>query len=186
MSRAYLRYAPVDDQRPDPLAPTVISRAAMARIDEIMEWLKPRIPTLTREEVLFALEACIRSGAADGFRAGVGLKENFGWPVNTDLVLLLRDCCDALAYALRVETRMWAVRAGVRFPASENERIEWSDERGKGIAGVVISVDPSYAAAIVQPMTNDTKAGQPRRVYAERVFANVTRGEYAFSASGKA
>jgi hypothetical protein len=186
MTRAFLRYAPSDDRRPEPLNAPVVARAVQARIDEVRAWIKPRLPAVEDEEIVFALETAIKHGGADGFRAGLLLRDMFKWPVDMDLCLLLRDSCNALAFALRVETRAWVVRSGLRFPAACNDKIEWADDTGKAFAGAVISIDLSYAAAIVQPMDTSYRAGKPRRVFAEQVYANVTRGEYAAMSAGSA
>lgn len=185
MARAYLRYAPEDDTRPEPLDPKVIARAIQARFDEIKVWLAPRLPTISDEEVLFALATSVRLGAADGFRVGVFLRDMFKWPVDMDLCCYLRDTCNALAFALKVETREWVVRTGLRFPASGDDAIEWIDNLSdKKMTGKLVSLDPSFAAAIVQPADGLLRAGKPRRVFAEQVTANVTKGERAISKIG--
>jgi hypothetical protein len=186
MAQAFLRYAPDDDQRPEPLAPGVVDRAARARLDEIILWLKPRMPTLTEEEVIFAIAAAIKHGGADGFRGSVILKDMFKWPVDMELCQFIRDSCSALAFALRIETRAWAVRTGLRFPGHDNHKIEWIEDSGKQRAGVIVSCDRDYAAAIVQPFDGMIRAGPPKRVFAEQVIANTTKGEYAVASFGPA
>jgi len=177
--QAYLRDVPEGDARPDPLSLAVVARATTARLDEIKAWLTPRLPTLDEDQIKFALATAIKAGGADGFRASVHLREQFKWPVDMDLCCYVRDTCNALAFALRVETRIWAVRAGLRFPAKSNDAIEWIEESGRRLAGKVVSVDDSYAAAIVQAADGLIKAGPPRRVFAESVVANTTTGDYA-------
>jgi hypothetical protein len=186
MAQAYLRYAPEDDARPEPLAQAVVDRASKARLDEIKVWLKPRMPALTDEEVLFAISAAIKHGGADGFRGSVILKDMFKWPVDMELCQFVRDSCSALAFALRVETRAWVVRVGIRFPGRDNEKIEWIEDSGKQRAGTIISIDPDYGAAIVQPFDGMIRAGPPKRVFAEQVCANTTKGEYAVASYGPA
>lgn len=184
MARAYLRYAPDDDQRPDPLAPSVLDRAAEAWLDETMLWLKTRIPGMAREQVKFALVAALRRGGSDGFRTATCLKGDFAWPVDMELCRLLADCCNAVPFSLRVVTREWAVRTGLRFPARPLDKIEWT-HRGPKLAiersGEVVSVDHSYAAALVTPLQGLTKITPPVRVFAEDVYANVTQGHHALA-----
>lgn len=180
LAPAFLRYAPEDDQRPDPLSDAVLDRACNARLDEIKAWLKPRMPALSDLEIIFALKAAIKAAGPDGFRATNTLFKIFNWPADMDLCCLVRDTCNALAFALRVETRVWAVRVGLRFPGRSEHKIEWMEETGVRLAGKVISVDDTFAAAICQPLLDGTvRAGPPRRVFAEYVVANTTLGEYA-------
>lgn len=179
MAQAVLRPPPEGDARPDPLSETVLTRAIALKIDDAMSWLRPRIPTLTEEEATFAIAASLRRGGADAFRAGVSLKNEFSWPVDTAMVLVLRDMVEALAFALRLETVAWVLRTGVRFPAQDRQQIEWIDGSGKQRAGTVVAIDKTYAAGVVQPFEGLVKAGEPRRVLAEQVFANITTGERA-------
>jgi hypothetical protein len=176
--QAFLCYAPSDDLRPDPFADRVLTRATQARLDEIKVWMKPRLPTISDEEVRFALAQALRAGGADGFRATCLLKELFLWPADMTLCGYVRDTCNALAFALRVETRIWSVRAGVRFPGKSEDRIEWMDDQGRTLAGKVISVDPGLAIGIVQAMDGVIRMGPPRRVFAETVTANITQARY--------
>lgn len=188
MARAYLRYAPEGDERPEPLSKPVVERAIEARLDEIKAWLKPRLPTLADADVRFALTSSLKGSGSDAFRAGVLLKEMFRWPVDFDLTLLLRDTIGALALALKVETRIWAVRTGLRFPGKDGDSVEWEDETGKPQHGAIVAVDRDYAAALVRPPDGLTRVHQPMRVFAEHVTANVTQGEYPkvipFAANG--
>lgn len=186
MARAFLRYPPEGDTRPDPLAAPVLERAAFAKFGAIKEWLQPRQPTLTDEDISSTLISAIRQGGADGFRASVHLKDNAGWPVDMDLCCLVRDSCNALALALKDETRAWVLRTGLRFPAKSEDTIEWESEFGKQFAGKVIAVDSGLACALVQPFDGLIRAGQPRRVHAESVVANTTTGEYAIPRIGPA
>lgn len=179
LAQAFLRYAPADDQRPDPLCDAVLDRATNARLDEIKAWLKPRFPALSDLEIKFALKAAIKAAGPDGFRATASLFHVFNWPADMELCQFVRDTCNALAFSLKVETRVWAVRVGLRFPGRSEHAIEWIDDSGKQSAGKVISVDDTFAAAIVQPMDGVIRAGPPRRVFAEHVIANTTLGEYA-------
>lgn len=183
MAHAFLRAAPAADPRPEPLAEAVLKRATNARLDEIRAWLKPRLPTLSDEEIGFALMAAMKLGGADGFRTSVKLHETFGWPVDMELCQFVRDTCNALAFALRVETRLWSVRVGLRFPARAEERIEWCDDQERGWAGKVISVDDGLALGIVQRFDGAIRMGAPVRVFAEAVTANLTKGEYAPAAT---
>lgn len=176
---AFLRYAPADDQRPEPLCPAVLARATTARLDEIRAWIKPRLPGSIDEQITFALSCAMKAGGADGFRAAMHLYIDFKWPVDMELCQFVRDTCNALAFALRAETRVWSVRVGLRFPGRSEHRIEWIDDTGNQIAGKVISVDDTFAAAIVQAYDGTIRMGPPRRVFAEHVIANTTLGLYA-------
>jgi hypothetical protein len=173
-----LRQLPEGERRPEPLDPAVLNRAVNARHEEITKWLAPRVPTLTPEAVTFAVTAAIKRGGADGFRASMFLKTEFEWPVDMELCGWVRDCCNAMAFALRAVTREWVVRVGIRFPGKDGEKIEWVNEGSHEHAGVIISVDPSYAAAIVQRYISGSPMHQPVRVFAEDVYANINRGEY--------
>jgi hypothetical protein len=51
---------------------------------------------------------------------------------------------------------------------------------------VIVSCDRDYAAAIVQPFDGMIRAGPPKRVFAEQVIANTTKGEYAVASFGPA
>jgi hypothetical protein len=179
MAHAFLRSAPADDKRPDPFCDAVLMRATLARLDEIRAWLKPRWPTeLSEAEVKFALMAAMKASGADGFRASVKLLEVFHWPVDMELCQYIRDTCNALAFALRVETRVWGVRVGIRFPAKSEDRIEWRDEQGRPMSGKVISTDASLGIAIVQRFDGTVRMGAPVRVLAETVVANLTQKLY--------
>lgn len=179
MSPAFLRPAPPTDARPEPLHPSVVQRASRAREDEIATWLKPRVPALTTEQISFALQAALIGGGADGFRCSTVLREKFGWPVDMELCGYVRDTCNALAFALRIETRVWVARTGVRFPGKSGDSIEWLDERDDGQRqGQLIAVDRDYASAVVQPISSLIKAGPPRTVFAEHVLANITQALY--------
>jgi hypothetical protein len=179
MAQTVLRPAPEGDGRPDPLSETVLTRAVSLHVADAMAWLKPRVPTLSEEEATFALCASIRRGGADGFRAGVSLKNEFSWPIDIEMVLVLRNITEKLAFALRIETAEWVLRTGMRFPAKDNQQIEWIDGSGKHRAGTVIAVDRALCAAVVQPFEGLVKAGEPRRVLCEQVFHNITTGERA-------
>ena len=181
---AFLRSAPREDPRPDPLAAEVLLRATNARLDEIKAWLSPRLPALSEEEIKFALMTGMKRGGADGYRASRAIQDEFGWPVDIELCQFVRDTCNALAFALRTETRAWVVRVGLRFPGKDGDKIEWLDEGGKACAGQIIAVDRNLACAIVQPSDGLYKAGKPRRVHAEQVTANTTKGEYAVYSIG--
>jgi hypothetical protein len=107
MAQAFLRYAPADDQRPDPFSDAVIRRASNARLDEIKLWAKPRLPAISEEEIRFALMQGMRAGGADGFRASVLLKELFFWPVDMELCQFVRDTCNgARVRAARRDPRL--------------------------------------------------------------------------------
>lgn len=179
MAHAFLRSAPADDKRPDPFCDAVLMRATLARLDEIRAWLKPRWALeLSEAEVKFALVAALKAAGADGFRVSVKLHEIFHWPVDMELCQFVRDTCHALAFALRVETRLWGVRTGLRFPGKSEDRIEWVDDQGRAQSGKVISTDPSLALAIVQRFDGVIRMGAPVRVLAETVIANATQGLY--------
>lgn len=184
MAQAYLRSAPEGDQRPDPLAEAVVARAATTRLDVVRSWLKPRIPSLTDEEIIFALSTAAKRGGADGFRMAVTLKNEFSWPADMDLTLACRDICESLAFCLKMETAAWALRTGLRFPAKSNHQIAWVDATNRKCMGTVVAIDPCYAAAVVQGFEGLVKAGQPRRVLAEQVVSNITTDEHAMSRIG--
>lgn len=179
MAQAYLRPAPEHDARPDPLDDAVVARAAKTRLDEVRAWLKPRIPSLTDEEITEALSSSVKRGGADGFRMAVSLKNDFSWPADIELTLACRDICDALAFALKLETGVWALRTGMRFPGKSNDQVVWIDAAGRKMMGTVVAGDACYASGLVQPFEGLVKAGQPRRVLAEQVIANITTDEHA-------
>lgn len=186
MAQAYLRTPPSGDQRPEPLSDAVVRRAAQSRIADVMAWLKPRLPTLTEDEAVQVIAAGIKAGGSDGFRTGVAIKAEAGWPIDMDACLLLRDCCEYLAFALRVETRAWALRVGIRFPGADKQAIEWIEPSGRRRSGTIVACDHGTASAMVEPKSGLLEAGPPKRVYAESVIANVTTGEYAVYHIGKA
>lgn len=180
MAHGYLRTPPATDGRPDPLADSVIRRAVAGRMDEIKAWLKPRFVDQAQDDaILEAITVALRAGGADGFRMSVILKNDFSWPADMGLALLMRDVTDSLALALRIETSEWAMRTGLRFPAKSNDQIVWADHTDKLRGGTVIAVDNGYASALVQPFEGLVKAGEPRRVLAERVVSNITTDEHA-------
>jgi hypothetical protein len=187
MARAYLRYAPADDQRPKPLSPEVLRRAAATRVAETMSWLKSRIPGLDEDQVIFALTTCMSQGGFDGFRTGVKLRENFSFPVDWEMAKIAHEACSAVEMSLKIETGAWALRTGIRFPAKCGDRIEFI-HRDRERAGQIISIDFTYAAAVVTPFYGDSQASMdtPIRVFAEEVYANTTRGEYAYAQAGEA
>lgn len=183
MARAFLRYAPADDQRPQPLSPAVLRRAAATRLDATLSWLKTRIPGLDEEQIIFALATSMERGGFDGFRTATKLKENFSFPVDWEMAKIAAEVCASAEFSLKIETGEWALRTGLRFPAKCGERIEFM-HRDRERAGKVLSVDYTYAAAIVEPFYGASSATMdtPLRVFAEDVYANTTRGEYAFLA----
>lgn len=183
MVPTFLRPTPASDPRPDPFCDAVLTRAANARLDEIKAWMKPRLPALSDDEVRFALRAALHAGGADGFRASCTLKAVFDWPVDMELCGYLRDTCHAMAFALRVETREWSVRIGLRFPGKSEDRIEWLDDQDVAHVGKVISTDHGLALGIVQAYDGTIRAGAPRRVLAERVTANLTQALYGAGVS---
>lgn len=181
MAQAYLRPAPEGDGRPDPLNENVVARAAATRLEVVRSWLTPRIPSLSDEEIAFALGMAVKRGGADGFRMAVALKNEFSWPADIELTLACRDICDALAFSLKLETGAWALRTGLRFPGKSNHQVVWVDATDRKQMGTVVAVDPCYAAAVVQPFEGLVKAGQPRRVLAEQVVANITTDEHGMA-----
>lgn len=178
MAHGFLRTPPEDDGRPDPLADSVIARAVHSRIDEIKSWLKPRIPSLSDADICAAITTALRAAGADGFRMSVVLKNEFSWPADMDLALLMRSVTEGLAFHLRIETAEWAMRTGFRFPAKSSHQIVWLDHNDKTRAGTVVAVDNCYASALVQGFEGLVKAGDPRRVLAERVISNITTDEH--------
>lgn len=178
MAPGFLRSPPEGDGRPDPLADSVIARAVDRHIDQIKDWLKPRIPSLDDAEIVAAVTTALRTAGADGFRMSVVLKNECSWPADMDLALVMHSVTNALAFALRVETGEWALRTGYRFPAKSNHQIVWLDHNGKTRAGTVVAVDNCYASALVQGFEGLVKAGDPRRVLAERVVSNLTTNEH--------
>ena len=178
MVHGFLRTPPEGDGRPDPLADSVIARAVDRNIDAIKSWLKPRIPSLDDAEISAAITTALRAAGADGFRMSVVLKNEFSWPADMDLALLMRSVTESLAFSLRVETGEWAMRTGYRFPAKSNHQIVWLDHNDKTRAGTVVAVDNCYASALVQGFDGLVKAGDPRRVLAERVISNLTTDEH--------
>lgn len=182
MAHGYLRTPPQSDGRPDPLADRVIHRAIAGRLAEIKTWLSPRVPGTEDSAVIAAVTMAARAGGADGFRMSVFLKNECSWPADMALALLMRDVTESLALALRIETAEWAMRTGFRFPAKSNDQIVWADHNDKLHGATVISVDNCYASALVQPFEGLVKAGEPRRVLAERVVSNITTDEHAVAA----
>lgn len=178
MARAYLRNAPEGDQRPEPLSTPVVDRALESRLPDVKAWLKPRIPSLEDGDVKFALSSALKGSGADAFRAGVILKDMFSWPVDIDLIMILRDAIEGLAIALKIETGHWVLRTGLRFPGKDGDTIEWEDENGRARAGTIKTIDRTYAQALVQPPDGLTKVHKPVRVIAESVTANITQAEY--------
>lgn len=178
MARAYLRYAPEGDERPEPLSKPVVDRALESRLVDVKAWLKPRMPTLTDSDIMFAVASALKGSGADAFRAGVILKDMFSWPVDIDLIMVLRDAIQGLAIALKIETGLWVLRVGLRFPGKDGDTIEWEDEFGKARAGTIKTIDATYAQALVQPPDGLTKVHKPVRVCAETVTANITQADY--------
>jgi hypothetical protein len=177
MARAYLRQVHPGDARPEPLNEAVLARACTARMAEIKAWLSPRVLSITEDEIVFALTTAIGSAGADGFRAATVLKNEFLWPVDMELCLLVRDTVTAMAQALRAETRVWVLRTGMRFPAKSEDSIEFIDGVGKTRTGKVTGIDSALAAAFVQPFDGLIRAGGPTRVLAEQVMKNISTGE---------
>ena len=178
MPHGFLRTPPANDGRPDPLADVVIARAVSSRLDEIKAWLKPRFLQTEDADILAAITVALRAGGADGFRMSLILKNDFSWPADMGLALLMRDVTDSLAFALRIETAQWAMRTGFRFPAKSNDQIVWLDHFDKLRAGTVVAVDNGYASGLVQGFEGLVKAGEPRRVLAERVVSNITTDQH--------
>lgn len=178
MAHGFLRPLPEGDPRPDPLSDPVIARAIASRLDEIKSWLKPRIPSLDDGEIAGAVTTALRAAGADGFRMAVVLKNECSWPADMALALLMRDVTESLAFALRIETAEWAMRTGFRFPAKCNHHVSWLDHGDKVRMGTVVAVDTCYASALVQPFEGLVKAGDPRRVMAERVLSNLSTDEH--------
>lgn len=176
MASAPLSPLPPGDGRPDPLAHEVIARSVEAHIPALLEWLRPRIPSLEPFEVRAAVIAGVRRSGADGFRAACHLKNENSWPADMGLCLVLRDITHHLDFALRQVTGEWVLRTGYRFPAKEREQVEWIDGAGRKRLGEVVAVDRSLAAGVVQPVEGLLKAGEPRRVLAEQITANLTTG----------
>ncbi|UTC28691.1 hypothetical protein MARCHEWKA_01780 [Brevundimonas phage vB_BpoS-Marchewka] len=181
MAHGFLRTPPEGDARPDPLADCVVVRAIGRHLDGLQAWLKPRIPALPDAEVTAAVTTALRAAGADGFRMALVLKNEFSWPADMALALLLRDVTDSLAFSLRIETAEWAMRTGFRFPGKSHHQIVWADHNDKLRAGTVIAVDNGYASALVQGFEGLVKAGEPRRVLAERVVSNITTDEHGVS-----
>ncbi|USN13849.1 hypothetical protein PAPPERLAPAPP_01750 [Brevundimonas phage vB_BpoS-Papperlapapp] len=181
MAHGFLRTPPQGDGRPDPLSDRVIARAVDRHLDGFQAWLKPRIPALDDAEVAKAVTTALRAAGADGFRMAVVLKNEFSWPADMGLALLLRDVTESLAFSLRIETSEWAMRTGFRFPGKSNQQIVWADHNDKLRSGTIVAVDNCYASALVQGFEGLVKAGEPRRVLAERVVSNITTDEHGVS-----
>ncbi len=183
LARAFLCYAPSEDERPEPFADAVIAVAVNGARKEFNTWLSSVSHPLSELELNAAFAIAIRHAGDDGYRVSRVLHDTFRWKMDMEGVRIVARICEGLPFALRAATRQWAVRTGVRFPAKDKERIGF-EMGGEDREGVVISVDQSFAAAIVRPYIGLVPMDPPKRVFAEKVFANVTRGHQAVLSLG--
>jgi hypothetical protein len=148
-------------------------------VDVLTRWATSRAPGIGRPEVATFLLRAVRLGGADAFRATVILDRETAWDCDMEACRIVDDACRAIPGAWRQESREWVVRTRMRFPAREQDRIEWKDTDGRQRIGVVEVVDRTLASAWVKPFHGLMLERNPLRVFAEQVIGNVTKGEYA-------
>lgn len=174
---------PAGDQRPETTSPRAIARAVKGHIGSVMAWLKPTRPCESEADITAVLTSAVARGRLDGFRISKVLAGDFGWNVDMALCRIMADIAASIPLAVRLETHEWVARAAVRIPAAEGDKVEYRDE-GRPCSGVVVTRHPAQAYAIVRPMIGLQPGDDLKRVNAETIYANVTRGRYASRDAG--